>query len=365
MNQLTRYIAFQVLMGILLVSVIFIVLIGLIDFVELSRTVGTADGVEISDLGFLALMRMPSLMETTFPFVMLFGAMWSIARLNRRSELIAMRAGGMSAWAFLRPVFFMALTLGILSATLFNPGAASLYAQAEKRSAFLQNEQYRQIAISETGVWLREASEDSQTVIRAAEARDGGRELIDLTVYIYDRLQDGTPDFVRRLDASRAKLIGGFWQFDDVVESEPEKAPLLHSSLALETRLEPNRLIERGGGPRSMTFWQLPDYATQLERAGFAARDYWLSWWKLLVTPLVLAAMGTIGVAVSMSLTRSGGNALLAIVGIATGFGVYLADNLVGAFASTGITPAFVSAFTAPLIALLGGLYAIAVLEDG
>lgn len=365
MNRLTRYIVRQELVGLALAGVIILLLIGLIDFVELSRSVGDARGVGLTDLIPLTVLRAPSLMETTFPFIFLFGTMWAISRLNKRSELIAMRAGGMSAWMFLRPILLVAIVGGVLLATLVNPGAASLYGQAERAQDRLENLGQPQIVLSQGGVWLREAREDVQLVIRARSASERGRVLEGVTAYLYDRGNDGVARFTRRFDAERARLTAGFWQLQNVRESEPGGLAVRHSSIALETRLEPDRVIEREGGSRALTFWQLPGYAQQLETAGFTARDYWLRWWKLVATPLVLAAMGTIGVAVSLSLTRSGGTGRLAIVGVATGFAVYFADNMVAAFAATGITPAFVSAFIAPLLAFLGGLYALALFEDG
>jgi lipopolysaccharide export system permease protein len=365
MFALSRYIALQVILGLLLALSVLTVLVGLIDFVELSRTVGTIDGVRITDLFPVAILRLPALAEDTFPFVFLFGTMWAIARLNRRSELIAMRAGGMSAWMFLRPVLIIALLAGVLMTTVFNPAAADLFSRAQSLQSGYEESRNRQITLSDSGVWLRESDEEGQVVIHAQQARAGGREISDVTVYIYGRHEDGRQIFARRLDAASARLIGGFWQFDDVLETEPDSPPVRHTSLSLETRLEPGRLIERSENARSLTFWQLPAFAQQLEISGFAARDYWLTWWKLLATPLVFAAMGTIAVAVSMSLTRSGGTMGLAIVGVIAGFTVFFADSFVSAFGSTGVSPASVSALFAPTVALLGGLYFIAKLEDG
>ena len=54
----------------------------------------------------LTLLKTPMLVEQTLPFVVLAGAMMAVIGLNRSSELVAMRAAGVSAWRFLAPSAF-------------------------------------------------------------------------------------------------------------------------------------------------------------------------------------------------------------------------------------------------------------------
>ena len=83
----------------------------LIQFVELSSQVGTRADVGAASILELTLLRVPSLIQILLPFVFLFGGMSAFVGLNRRSELVAMRAAGISAWRFILPTAVCAFVL--------------------------------------------------------------------------------------------------------------------------------------------------------------------------------------------------------------------------------------------------------------
>jgi lipopolysaccharide export system permease protein len=66
----------------------------LIDVVELSRTSVAQSEMSIVQVAGLTLLRSPILILQLLPFVFLFGVLAAFTGLNRRSELIAMRAAG-------------------------------------------------------------------------------------------------------------------------------------------------------------------------------------------------------------------------------------------------------------------------------
>ena len=77
-------------------------IIMLIDFVALSRDVGVrAKETSALQLMALTLLQSPSVILVLLPFAFLFGVLGAFVGLNRRSELIAMRAAGISAWRFI------------------------------------------------------------------------------------------------------------------------------------------------------------------------------------------------------------------------------------------------------------------------
>ena len=62
--------------------------------VEISRAYGGRSDVGFTRLVELMLLQSPSIMLLLLPFICLFGTMAAFVTLNRRSELIAMRAAG-------------------------------------------------------------------------------------------------------------------------------------------------------------------------------------------------------------------------------------------------------------------------------
>jgi len=364
-GRVTRYIMGQVTGGVALALTIILAMIVLIDFVELSRTIATRADVSALRLMFLALMRAPSLIETTLPFIFLFGVMWAMFRLNRRSELVAMRAAGMSAWRFLAPAVLIALISGGVAMTVINPVAARLSAEFERRKAVILDPGVGAVNLSEGGVWLREAREDGQLVIRADRAEAGGRRLVNATLYFYETTDEGRPAFARRIDASRAVLRAGFWQLSDAWETAPDIQALRHDSIAIPTTLSADGLLETYGAPDTQSFWNLRRQGRLLNDAGFEASAYELRWHRLLALPLTLAAMTIVATAASLRLVRRGGAFQLAATGAAVGFVLFFAENFLAAFGRTGVLPVPLAAWAAPAVTLLGGLYVIASVEDG
>ena len=128
---LGRYIGMRFLFAILAVFLLCSVLIYLIDFVELLRQSGKYGEVPLLTLALIALLRLPAYAEFLIAFAVLVGSITALLQLSRKSELTVMRAGGMSAWQFLRPGIVVAFTVGLLAVAVFNPMAAAGRDKAE------------------------------------------------------------------------------------------------------------------------------------------------------------------------------------------------------------------------------------------
>ncbi len=362
---LSFYVLRQVAAGVALSLGVIVTMILLVDMVELSRELGRVADISPVTLAWLSVLRAPSLAETTFPFIFLFGAMWGMHRLNRRSELVVLRAAGVSAWRFIGPGVVFALACGVLASAVINPLAARLNVAFEHERDRITVGDSRRAARRERAIWLRERGATEQTVIRAGSASPSERRLTDVTMFIYDLDTESLPSFRRRLDAREAVLRAGFWQLRDAWESAPDVEPEHHDTLALPTDIEPSSLLESRGGPRTLNFWELPNQTRLLREAGFSSVQYELRWHRLLAMPFTFAAMTLVASAACLRLSRRGGALQLSFIAAGVGFAVYFGDSMMAALGSTSVLPSFLAAWTAPILTLLGGLFVIASLEDG
>jgi len=123
---LGRYFSRQFLKTIFLVFATVFTLIYTLDFVELMRRAGDTEGATPGVIAQLALFRTPSIAEQVMPFAILFGSMAALLQLSRKLELVIARAAGISAWQFLQPGLFVALSIGLLSIMVYNPVSAML-----------------------------------------------------------------------------------------------------------------------------------------------------------------------------------------------------------------------------------------------
>src|ERR687893_1738119 len=127
---LGRYLSARFVRTILMVFGTVFALVYTIDFVELMRRAGDAEGASPALMAQLALFRTPAVAEQVFPFAVLFGAMAALLQLSRKLELVVARAAGISAWQFLQPGVLVALAVGLFSIGAYNPISAILKQQA-------------------------------------------------------------------------------------------------------------------------------------------------------------------------------------------------------------------------------------------
>jgi len=361
-SLLNRYIAMRILRGILLAFIIVTGIIMLVDFVEGTRNIGADEDIGSGTLFLMTLLKAPRLIEQTIPFVVLFGVMGALYNLNRRSELIVMRATGLSAWKFLSPAITVTAMLGVIWATSFNPlASASMNAYenlAEKVSG-------RVNAVDTDEIWLREGNDIGQTVIYAGRAELLERKLIDATFYIFT-MHNGAAKFDRRLDAKEAELVTqGYWQLRDVVENAEGELPQQQTAISLPTQITMDDIRNKAGVDTLPALWSIPKTIKKTEQAGFSAISLKMQLNKLLALPLMLIAMTIIAAGVSMHLTREGGTFRLLIIGGALGFGVYFADSIVSAFGEASVLPIIFAAWSIPIFVLCAGLSYLAHIEDG
>jgi lipopolysaccharide export system permease protein len=362
LSRMGRYIVARVFGGVLIALIAVLACILLIDLVEQMRDVGARADISIPEALRLTLLKTPMLIEQTLPFIMLAGSMMAIIGLNRASELVAMRAAGVSAWRFLMPSAFVGIALGVLAVTALNPLGAYLYQQFENEKEDALSE--RIASPGDNGVWIRQGDEDGQVVIHADGVDASGTRLRGATFMFFEVQQDALR-FTRRIHAAGAELKPGFWQLTDLVEATPGGRPVRQTHLAIPTTLDATELINRFVNPATLSFWALPTFIREAREAGFAPTRYELKWQALLAYPLLLATMAGLGAAFSLQLQRLGNLARWGAAGVGIGLFLFFYSQLAGAFAMTQSVPAAVAAWSAPLAGLFIALSIVAFVEDG
>lgn len=361
-STLNRYIAKRVIKGLLLAFLVVTSVIMLVDFVEGTRNIGSEEDIGSGTVFLLTLLKAPKLIEQTIPFVVLFGVMGTLYSLNRRSELIVLRASGLSAWRFLAPAICVTATIGLIWSAAFNPLASFAMNAHDK---FVERVTGSAVSVSENSIWLREGNDIVQTVIYAEQADILERKLFNTTFYIFEITLDGTAIFKRRLDAKEAKHVRGYWQLSDVIENAEGEITQLQNAVSLPTNISAEDIRDTADIKTIPPFWEIPKTIRKTERAGFSTVSLHMQLNKLLALPIMLIAMTVIAAGVSMHLTREGGTLRLLILGGVLGFGVYFADNVVSAFGEASALPIILAAWATPLFVLFSGLSYLARIEDG
>lgn len=364
LGRLERYVVGRTLAGVGAALAVIAAVILLVQFVNLSREVAVRTDVSVVQIFYLTLLQAPATVLLLLPFVFLFGGIGAYVGLNRKSELVAMRAAGVSAWRFILPSAAASALVGAISVAVFNPLAAVASARFEADRAKLM-ENY--LTDAPEDVWLRQGDDRTQMVIHAKDrdSVEGTVRLKGVSLFVYQKNADGLPEFKRRLEAAEARLYPGFWRLTDVREATAGESSVRSDSLSIRSSLDAESAMERFAAPESVAFWRLPAAIRLTEQAGFSANSYRLRYQQLLATPILFAAMSILAAAFSLRLVRLGGLAGLAGAGVALGFLLYFFNEFAGALADADIIPLALAAWAPPLIALLSGVTLLCYTEDG
>lgn len=357
---LHKYLARQFLTGVGMVFGAFVFISFSLDVVDLiDRT--ASKRVPFGAIVAMCLFQLPDLAFKLLPFAILLGGVFTFLRLSRSSELLAIRAAGVSAWNVLAAPLGVAVTLGIIAVLLFTPFSAQMLVQYSQLEARLIHGQASQLAISQNGLWLRQGDARAQSVIHALRVANQGARLDDVIVFLY-----GVGDsFLGRVDARSAVLGDGVWTLRDAWVSGIQGHPQSYSAYTLPTTLTPTRIQESFAPPDTLSFWALPGFINTARQAGFSATRYRLYFNSLLMLPALFAAMVLMAASFSMRLARLGGMGRVVVFGALAGFGVYFFNDVAQALGNTGILPIPLAAAAPATAAILLGLTLVFHQEDG
>ncbi len=332
------------------------------DYIELIRRGSARAHATLGLLFELTALKQPHLAEQILPFAILFGTMLVFWRLTRSNELIAARAAGVSAWQFLTPAFLVALLIGIVAVTVFNPIAAATQARYNRLEARVLKEGADSLLLSNSGLWLRQSDQaGDQVIIHARSLASPGFNLQGVTVFLFNDLVELTS----RIDARSARLEKGSWVIANGVRWLPDQAAEPFKILRLPTRLTSQKIEEGFAAPDTMSFWDLPGFIALLEQSGFSARRHRLHFDVLLARPFLLCAMVLVAATFSLRMQRRGGATLMIIAGIFAGFLLFFLSSVVYALGLSTRLPVVLAAWTPAGVSLLFGASMLLYVEDG
>jgi lipopolysaccharide export system permease protein len=358
---LSYYIARRFFSGFMMILLTILAIIFLIDVVELLRRGSGRAEVTFELVLQLALLKLPHMAEKIFPFATLFGGMYSFWRLTRTSELVVARASGVSVWQFLCPAVITALFIGIFAVGALNPLSATLLLRFEHLEGQFLKGNSDLLSVSESGLWLRQADPQGESVIHAKRMASQEMVLSGVTVFLFDAQNR----FARRLDATDAKLGKGAWQLRNVLVTAPNVASRKQADYRLATDWTPNKIQDSFSPPETLSFWRLPGFIELLEKAGFTATRHRVHWYSLLAMPIMLAAMVMIAAMFSLRMARRGGVALLIGSGITFSFFIFFLSDVVVAMGLSAAIPPFLAAITPAAVTTLIGASVLLHIEDG
>lgn len=365
---LALYIARRFVVMLLRVIVLFFVIMVLIDGVDQLRRAGKVE-LGLAEALRLSALNVPTSLYQILPLLVLLAGIAMFLGLARSSELVVMRASGLSALRFLIAPVAMALVAGAVTVAVLNPLVAATQQRYDDLWAQRSDEGAGTLSIGETGLWLRQGDGDGsgQTVINAGRANSDGTELFEVAFLSFGG--EGRP--MARVQARRAVLVPGAWELTGAkrwpleAENPEAAAEALPDGWRLPSDLTADGIRDSFGTPSAIGIWDLPAFIADLERAGFSARQYrvWLQ--MELAQPLLFAAMVLIAAGFTMRHARFGQTGRMVLMAVLLGLMIFFLRNFAQVLGQNGQIPVALAAWAPPVAACLLALGLLLHLEDG
>lgn len=333
------------------------------DTVELLRRASDKH-VPLVTLLKMGLLQLPSTGLTIFSFAILFSAIYTFWRLNRRHELVVMRSAGFSVWQFLSPIVCVAVMTGFFIISIANPFSAVLLSRFKTLESKYLTHRHSEIALFDEGLWLRQwKDDDGYIILHAGNVKMPGWQLRHVTALYFDK----NDDFLKRIDAESATLSDKEWRFSNAVTNLPDARSKAQPQalITLPTDLTQNEIEESFAAPDTMSVWRLPAFIHTVESTGFDATRLRIHFQSLLAQPFLYAAMILLAAAVSLRPPRFRSTLTLAVMGIAVGFATFFVSSFLQALGSSHQIPVFLAAWSPAFVLILLGVAAMLGLEDG
>lgn len=344
-----RYIGRTVVMGCLLAGFVVLSIFAFIDFLTQLEDVGKGDYGTLQAMVYVLLGLSQRLYELS-PTIILLGGILALGALAANSELIVLRASGISTARITRSVLqaglLIAVAVAIVGEYVVPPTTG--FAKAYRAEAI----EKKLIVSGQNNLWLRDGDRyiNVKQILPDNELRK---------VYVYQ--QDGDNRLSSVIYAESAHYKNDEWELQNIKRSDISSSGVKTSFIKEERLkqlviLEAFRVIELTS--EDMSARDLFNYSQYLEHNHLDNGEYLLAFWIKIFTPFTCLAMLMIAMPVVFAMTpRSGGVGQRIILAILIGILYYVVNRVINHLGLVlDIMPVISASF--PLILLtLASLY--------
>jgi len=356
---LDEYVVREFLNTFLLVLSGFVLLMLIFTFFDLVGDI-LRNHIPLTTVGAYLVNLTPDMLYNITPLAVLIAVLVTFGVLNRNSEIIAMKATGVSLYRLVIPIVSIAAVLSI-GLFLFDQ---YYLPQANRKQEALRNiikgKPPQTVSHPEHNWIFGEPRPGEPGRIFYYEFYDPDRmEFANLSVFEFD---PSTFSLTRRIFAARVyrDKHDDAWQFQggwvrDMNTVETTSYREFRQTEFSEIHEAPGYFTKENLQSQEMNFGQLDSYIHDLQQSGFDTMRLRVALWHKLAYPLIAIVMAVLAIPFALSMGRRGSLSAIAIaIGVALAY--WVVDNLFGAMGNVNYLPAAMAAWSSDaLFALVGG----------
>jgi lipopolysaccharide export system permease protein len=347
-KRLAWYMAKMFLLRSLAVLGALVVILMTLDLLGESGKILRVEGNGDAELWRYVSLRIPQLISRFLPFAVLLGTLVALATLNQNSEVVSMKAAGISAHQIIAPLIVASLAVAAVS-FVFNERVVT---RATETLSAWEKVDYGPVPKDNgvtPNVWVRVGDD----LVRAREVKGEGARTTLTGVTVYDRDWE---TLQRIVNAKSARFANGGWVLDGAeIFDVPTGVTTLVKAFPYGRGLDPTQFTLAKVNPDEETVDSLRSAITQLRASGRDTAELETGFWHKFSGPLSAVLMPLLAGVAAFGLARSGQLFLRAVMGMALGFAYFVADNFALAMGNLGAYPPLLAAWAPFALFLLIG----------
>lgn len=324
-----------------------VVILQTLDLMGESTKILAAPGAGNAALWQYVMLRSPQLIAQFLPFSVLLATLVTLATLNQNSEIVIMKAAGISAHQILMPLIIAAFGVAVVHFA-FNE---LILVKTNRQLEAWEKVDYGAVVPEKTAheAWVREGDR----LYRAENVTGSGPTTRLGALTVYERPGGRLATILRAEDA---RPVTGGWLLEgvrrfDVTRGVQTSLP----SLYVATDVTPLRFTATAPDPDQLDFFELRQAVAEVKAAGRPTAVLVAALHHKISGPLSAMLMPILGAVAAFGLARSGRLFVRSVIGMALGFAYFVADNFMVAMGEFGAAPPWLAAWAPFLLFLLIG----------
>ena len=351
---LTRYLNKGFFISIIMIMLGLIALFSFFDFLQEINDLGK-NKYGLSQIIIFVILSIPGHIYEIIPLSVLIGSMYAIGQLSQNSELIVMRASGLSIRKIAASLFYVGLFFSIFTLVI-----GDLIAPGSEKNA-------QQLKISATdssvsqefksGFWIKDGNNfvNIENVMPDASLRD---------IHIYEF--DENFNLRTIVDAKNGSFKNGEWKLKDIKQTILDKDSVKTKTIesgSWKSLMRPEMMNALIISPEKMSTINLAKFINYLQLNNQKVTRYEIALWEKLIHPIMPLVMLIFAVPFGFLQERSGGKYLKMFLGIIIGISYQIINTMIRHVGLLNDWQPFMSSLIPTIIFLSIGLYLIFKIE--
>ena len=356
---LDEYVVREFLSMFLVVLTGFVLLMLVFTFFDLIGDI-LRNHIPLTTVGEYLVNLTPDMLYQIAPLAVLIATLVTFGVLNRNSEIIAMKATGISLYRLVVPIVSISAVLSI-SLFLFDQ---FYLPQANRRQEALRNTikgRPPQTVTHPENNWIFGQPHPGEPgrIFYYQFFDPDRKEFANLSVFEFD---PSTFSITRRIFASRvfSDTNSGTWRFQngwvrDLQGADTVAFREFSQTTFSEIHEDPGYFTKENKQSQEMNFGQLDSYIRDLRQSGFDTMRLRVQLWHKLAYPLIAVVMAVLAIPFALSMGRRGSLTSIAVA-IAVALAYYVVNGTFESMGNVNYLPAALAAWSSDILfALVGG----------